>query len=728
MSGRLKTAAFLLILVVGFYWKIALTNQYNWLWSPDLAAQVLPWFEVQARQWHRHSFPLWDQYLWGGQPLLGQAQPGGAYPLNWLLFLWPLDAAGHIRKAALDWYFLIIHFMAAAFCYKLCRELERSRTASLCAASIFAFAGYVGSTDWPQMVSGVVWTPLVFLFLLRAGAGKRLMANAAAAGACLGTAWLTGHHQAQMMMSLAFAGTWIYYLFREGRWNLRYLGPAVLSFAITGLCSALQTLPVWEYGHLANRWVGAVDSVTWKDPVPYYVHANFSLPPMALLGIVFPDMHTNIDPFVGVVALALALLAVAGFWTDWRVRLLSAIGLGGLAYSLGQFSFLQGLLYAITPSLDKARAPAVGSALFGFAVAVLAAFGFDRWRAEPDWLWVRRATKSALVFGLLIAATCSVLIIVNRETIPWDHRVLAVGLTSLLFALLLSASANRNISLRVAAVLLPALLLYELYQGAGYNFAPRDDANRNASAKAIEGNQDISDFLHGQTGIPRTQIPDTVFSPNWGQYHDVPVWSGYLASLTSNILSFDNSSNEAMLLWGVKYFVAPKASDYAQEDAFAAASGLHVYRQNGAFPRAWAVHKLIQVKTAEEGNQIMREHLPDLRAEAYMRQPPPPVPPCENPQDGVTLNEEQNTRVGITVMMTCPGMVVLSSIYYPGWRVNIDRKPAALYEVNGAMRGVIVPAGPHTITMRYRPFSVYFGAGLSLIGFLSAFLVYRRQV
>src|SRR6185437_3082840 len=110
VSVRIKTAIFLFLLVAGFYWKIAFTNQYNWTWSPDLAGQVLPWFEVQAREWHRHHFPLWDQYLWGGQPLLGQAQPGAAYPLNWLMFLMPLDHDGHIRRTTLNWYFLSIHF------------------------------------------------------------------------------------------------------------------------------------------------------------------------------------------------------------------------------------------------------------------------------------------------------------------------------------------------------------------------------------------------------------------------------------------------------------------------------------------------------------------------------------------------------------------------------------------------------------------------------------------
>jgi uncharacterized membrane protein YfhO len=65
-------------------------------------------------------------------------------------------------------------------------------------------------------------------------------------------------------------------------------------------------------------------------------------------------------------------------------------------------------------------------------------------------------------------------------------------------------------------------------------------------------------------------------------------------------------------------------------------------------------------------------------------------------------------------------MVVVSDTFYPGWRARVDRQPAEIFEVNGAMRGVLVPKGTHTVTMRYRPLSVYLGAALSLLGVLGA--------
>ncbi|MGA2600410.1 MAG: hypothetical protein ABSH09_25875, partial [Bryobacteraceae bacterium] len=92
LSGPLA----LVLIVIGFFWKLVLTNQYSWLESPDIANQVVPWLNFQAQQYHLGRFPMWDPFLFGGQSLIGQAQPGVAYPLNWLLFSMPLHN-GHIN-------------------------------------------------------------------------------------------------------------------------------------------------------------------------------------------------------------------------------------------------------------------------------------------------------------------------------------------------------------------------------------------------------------------------------------------------------------------------------------------------------------------------------------------------------------------------------------------------------------------------------------------------------
>ena len=69
--------------------------------------------------------------------------------------------------------------------------------------------------------------------------------------------------------------------------------------------------------------------------------------------------------------------------------------------------------------------------------------------------------------------------------------------------------------------------------------------------------------------------------------------------------------------------------------------------------------------------------------------------------------------------MACRGIVILADSFYPGWRLTIDGQPARIIEAYGALRGVVVEQGVHTIDMIYRPLSNLGGAALSLTGLIA---------
>src|SRR5437868_1405928 len=59
VSARKSQVAVLLFLTIAaFYWKLTLTRQFTWTRGPDLSEQVLPWFQLQAREWHAGRIPL----------------------------------------------------------------------------------------------------------------------------------------------------------------------------------------------------------------------------------------------------------------------------------------------------------------------------------------------------------------------------------------------------------------------------------------------------------------------------------------------------------------------------------------------------------------------------------------------------------------------------------------------------------------------------------------------
>ena len=110
--------------------------------------------------------------------------------------------------------------------------------------------------------------------------------------------------------------------------------------------------------------------------------------------------------------------------------------------------------------------------------------------------------------------------------------------------------------------------------------------------------------------------------------------------------------------------------------------------------------------------QAYKDSLSEIRLLSY--QPDRLVYESENAQDGVA---------------------VFSEIYYPdGWHATIDGQPAAVGRANYILRTLYVPAGKHTIEMRFDPQSLHVTEGIAyaalallLLGSLGAVGLAWRQ-
>jgi len=82
---------------------------------------------------------------------------------------------------------------------------------------------------------------------------------------------------------------------------------------------------------------------------------------------------------------------------------------------------------------------------------------------------------------------------------------------------------------------------------------------------------------------------------------------------------------------------------------------------------------------------------------------PPQAPPGEEatplPEEAVQWHPNR-----VRVRASGPGLLVLSEVAYPGWRVRVDGAPAELRTPAGVLRGVLLPAGGHTVEFSYTPF------------------------
>lgn len=696
---RLRAAGFAVfaVIAIAFYWKLTLTNQYTWLESPDLAHQVLPWIQYQAGEWREGRLPLWAAFEWGGQPLLGQGQPSAVYPPNWLLYLSPLKR-GWLRFDVLNWYYVALHIFAGWFMFLLCRDLRSSFAASLGGGMVFAFGGYLGTIDWPQMVNGAIWGPLIFLFHLRAVRGESPVANSAWAGFFLGVSWLSGHHQAPIFLTLALGVSCVWFLYRR-QLPLR---AALATATIFPLVAAWQLIPALEYGRLARRWVGLDEPVGWKDTVPFFLHQQWSFFPVSLLGIVIGGIAVNTSAFVGVGAVSLA-------FTAWRDRIYFAILAGAsLLYSLAHFGAVGGLFYSLVPMVEKARSPSMAVLLFGLGMGPLVAAGIDR-LGQSEHAGLRRVlTVGAAGLIALFAARA---VLAGSGAIP-DQRPLMAAMAALAAAALLAWKDTR------ARVAFLALIFIELSWVATFHMPNRFDKNAPLYTPPLADNQDVVDYLRRLPDPVRIMVDDGVAKFNFGDWHGVDVYGGYLASLTSNLLEAELHSRGVLRMMGVTHWAGKAPRDDSQKLVHAGSKGLNLYAIADSLPRAWVVHRTFRADSAPQARALIDNPVFDFRQGAVVGRDLA-LEDCSGSH--AALLRRTSNRVVVGAEAACRGLLVLAEVNYPGWKVRVDGKPAEVLTVNLIQRGVEIGPGWHAVEFAYRPASAILGGALTLLGTLLAF-------
>ncbi len=714
----------LIVFTVLFFWRLALSDQFTFLDSPDLTYQVLPWYQVQARSWHNGEFPLWDPYQWVGQSLIGQMQPGAAFPLNWPLFLAPLDD-GYINLRYIHWHFVLMHLLAGLFMYALARELGRSRYASLVAALAFSCSGYVGTTVWPQMVNGAIWIPLVFLLfhrLVKAEGSLARWTYAVCCGATVGMSLLSGHHQTPAFMVLALTGCFLYFFVqrrsqsaREARRLLGFFGVVGVFALIVG---ALQLIPALEYGQNAYRWVGAPEPVTLGDPVPYWAQHDQRLHPISLVGTVVPDAYMRANTFVGFLCLSMAVLAVALVWSDRWVRVYSFLGLGALVYGFGPFSMLHGWLYALVPFADKARSPSHVVFVFQFALFLLAAHGIDRFFAQPrqdDGVqrWLRYIQYTLIAFGAVVLLSVVHLAVQGKlMPEPPDQFILA-AVVAFVLAAVIQGHRKQKLGQTTIRLVLVLLMLFEMGATRWFDVVHISDPNRASVLPKLTELQGAMDFLKKQAGPFRFEIKSDETMPNLGAWEGLEASDGYLASVSRNVYDFMGQDwARGRLLANTVYTVSKESVRDSQTEVYSDPSGWKVFRNPDAYPRAWTVHEVdnISMPVGLAGS------LPDTGQ-------------CEG-REPVEFVKNTPHEIVATVSMRCRGFVIFADPDFPGWEAFLDGDRVPIHPAYAALRSIAVPAGPHRIEFVYRPFSVYLGAVSTALGLLTAvalLIIARRR-
>jgi len=90
-----------------------------------------------------------------------------------------------------------------------------------------------------------------------------------------------------------------------------------------------------------------------------------------------------------------------------------------------------------------------------------------------------------------------------------------------------------------------------------------------------------------------------------------------------------------------------------------------------------------------------------------------------------SIRVETPSSVTIATDGATPALLVLADLAFPGWQADLDGREPRVLTVDAVLRGVVVPAGAHVVTFRYRPTSWRLGGLLSVLA-LVALVPYGR--
>ncbi|TMC56544.1 MAG: hypothetical protein E6J26_07185 [Chloroflexi bacterium] len=399
---------------IGFFWRVLFAGAFVPAGGGDMAAILFPVYHFAQENLRQGIVPLWNPYLYAGIPFVGHIQSGPFYPPNLLLFF----ATPEVTYRSLE-YLLIAHFwLAGVLMYIMLRtmldarpmtnvmgrasRIQLSRPAALLGALVFMFNDFnITHIGNPNMVAVGAWLPLIFLLFQQALTRRRVW-FAMLAGAASGVAYLAGHIQPFLYILFAIGLYAVYFVLTNTRkangasrtslLRRSSLLPSAISLiaflAFTILIGSVSLVPNVE-----------MSSQSLRESLSYADAAAFSLPPAQLVGLFVPalfgrgpDIHwgpwERVEVgYVGVLPLILSALGI--MWRRERlVRFFALLALASFALALGSYSVVNGWLFLI-PGYSQIRVPARFVYLLDFAIAALAAHGFDsllrplprRWRS-----------------------------------------------------------------------------------------------------------------------------------------------------------------------------------------------------------------------------------------------------------------------------------------------------------------------------------------------------------
>ncbi len=663
----------------------------------DLAEVFYPPRTFFAKTLASGEFALWNPHVYSGYPQFADPQAATFYPVA-LLLAWIAKTNFSMATLALD---IGLHFfLAGAFSFLFFRHIFKANLPALLSALLFEFGGYLTFYPPGQLseLEVVAWFPLTLL-LVTLAIERRSWLLTAVSGATLGLVFLAGRPQSYLTIGTVTVAWLIYTGYRA-------------DLPWTRIAKKLGLLAAFALGIAAAQWLPTLEltRLTTRSLLTYDLVAEGGFPFVHLTGFFVPQLLGTQNLYVGLMALVLATLAAQQrkgmFWT--------AVFLIALFGSVGKHLIIFDGLYLLQRLGFPGYLRNVERLAFAmtFSLAALSGYGIMLVQQIDRQLLRRYLLIAGGIFGTAVVLTW--LWTLSRE--PGGDRFLPVD-TLTYVVLMLGGGALALWVFRdspraavLALVFIAVVDVMSLNQGRFFverarSFAPGNDIERVMAAPGS-----VRPF--SRTVFDQTSSQDFGSLAGVDNVGGMPPLMLIDYELLRETLKDEYRRNIVLnvdMVVTTGEYTDPAYELVQEEDAF------RYYRFLHALPRAYLVPNVVEVADAAAAAE--RLAAPDFAYGTTAL-----VVGETGLANGGELEAEetaavlQRTANSMTVQVTAvqPRFLVLSETYYPGWQAEIDGQPTEIYKTNVALRGLVVPPGSHTITLRFQPMTFYVGVGLSL--------------
>jgi hypothetical protein len=764
MPGRERThdlicLGLLALAVAAFFWPLMFTQAWIPRGGGDLVSFLWPMYRFASRSLRSGTVPLWNPHLYSGAPFVADNQSGVFYPVNLVTFA----LFGPPSYPAMEGLVAFHVWLAAAATFALLRGLGLRRVAALTGGLAFAlsdlFITHLGNLN---LNATVAWLPLL-LWLTHEALTRESIGWAASAGAVLAVAALAGHAQMLLFVGLALGLYVIYWLATilagggelVGRRASRAAGIALLIVAVGVAGAALTLLPAYRMaGH------------TGRGHLPYEEATRYSLPPRALVGLAAPGFYGRGPAgfwgawdrvevgYAGVGTLVLAALGLAAYVSRrihpdssppasnrerrtsdrhsgprFPTAFFALLVVVAFSLALGRHAPFYRVLYRWVPAFDQIRAPARLIVLGDLGLAGLAAHGLHHLVEQHP---ARRPYQRWVALGTVVIAVLVVAVgLPQARSLPPPDRVdpaaRAVVIAAGLLALngLLVALSGRGPWI---GWLFPLLLAADLIAlGSTLEIEPHDPTRG-------FHHPEIVSYLQQDPALFRIEDAAAAWQPDAALMHGLYDMGGIynplaLAPYEAYRWALGKRGDPLYNLLGVKYVLADKGDPPGDErlvPVYTAAPEIDVYLNTAALPRALFVTSPRVVSNHTDAWKAI--HDPDFDpTRTIVLERNQVQGTVEGPRSEPSSTQAAHlafVRYGLNVVemrveARTGGWLLLSDVYYPGWRATIDGQSTPVLRADYVFRAVKVPAGEHEIEMTFAPWTWRVGLVVSLTTWLA---------